>query len=431
MSSLARTTLGRLITALLAAMAMLCTTGGTANAASSHLSTGTSASFRIGGIPQQATRNPGSVRHVSPDPVRQRSTGKPPRRHAVVNTAGQRLKVRSAPSRTARVISSLPNGARVTVVRQVRGSRVPGSLGATPLWVKLPSGGYISRAYVFTDSDRRRAAAALALASTVPPSGEGFRPKASVAASRPVPPVPSPTPRPSRTPTSSMPPRAPIQPQAARPTPSPRPGPAPKPCQGKCKSTYKGPKPRHLKPLWNGAMGALFSVGMVLDPDTSLHMLERPDLYRIDPDSKSFKAGSFVGALRGVRVAPPGARVAPVASIATPTALRNLAGKALASVGPGQGAVHGTRVHAAFANQIRALGRADLHPEVSYLNGRVVPYGTKGAVRLDVVEGDRLAPKAIFDLKTGGAKLTTARITQIRQHLPSGSKGVSISEVRP
>jgi hypothetical protein len=102
-------------------------------------------------------------------------------------------------------------------------------------------------------------------------------------------------------------------------------------------------------------------------------------------------------------------------SVATNT-IDDIAGavsRAASNVGPGSGPVYGTRVHSAFADEIAALGRSDLYPEVSYLNGKVVPYGTPGSVRLDVVVGSPSAPTAIWDLKTGSAALTPARIAQI------------------
>lgn len=100
------------------------------------------------------------------------------------------------------------------------------------------------------------------------------------------------------------------------------------------------------------------------------------------------------------------------------------------TVGPGSGGAYGTRVHAAFAGEVRALGNPNLNPEISYLNGRVVDYGTPGSVRLDVVNGPLTAPVSIFDLKTGSATLTLARIQQIQSHIP-GDTNVPVFEVRP
>jgi RHS repeat-associated protein len=111
--------------------------------------------------------------------------------------------------------------------------------------------------------------------------------------------------------------------------------------------------------------------------------------------------------------------------------LAEAARRASGNVEPGQGPVYGTRVHSEFADEIGALGRSDLHSEVSYLNGRVVPYGTKGSVRLDAVVGTPSAPTAIYDLKTGSATLSPSRIQQILSHLPTGYRDIPVLELRP
>ena len=105
------------------------------------------------------------------------------------------------------------------------------------------------------------------------------------------------------------------------------------------------------------------------------------------------------------------------------------ASRARNTVGPGSGGAYGTRVHSAFEAEVNGLGRG-LQTEVSYLNGQVVPRGTPGSVRLDVVNGPLNAPTSIFDLKTGSATLTPGRIQQIQSHVPGGS-GVPVFEVRP
>jgi hypothetical protein len=105
------------------------------------------------------------------------------------------------------------------------------------------------------------------------------------------------------------------------------------------------------------------------------------------------------------------------------------ASRARNTVGPGSGGAYGTRVHSAFEAEVNGLGRG-LQTEVSYLNGQVVPRGTPGSVRLDVVNGPLNAPTSIFDLKTGSATLTPGRIQQIQSHVPGGG-GVPVFEVRP
>jgi len=111
-----------------------------------------------------------------------------------------------------------------------------------------------------------------------------------------------------------------------------------------------------------------------------------------------------------------------VAPTSTQSALTEAAQRAGEAVGPGCGPVHGTRVHTAFKEEVKALGRGDLKTEVSYLNGRVVDYGTPGSVRLDVVEGPVTAPTAVYDLKTGSATLTPERIAEILRHLPNNGR---------
>jgi hypothetical protein len=60
-----------------------------------------------------------------------------------------------------------------------------------------------------------------------------------------------------------------------------------------------------------------------------------------------------------------------------------------------------------------------INTEVSYLNGVEVERGTPGSVRLDVVEfGPDGQINAVYDLKTGSATLTLARIQQIQSILP-------------
>jgi hypothetical protein len=80
--------------------------------------------------------------------------------------------------------------------------------------------------------------------------------------------------------------------------------------------------------------------------------------------------------------------------------LQGAANRANAIVGPGKGPVHGTRVHTAFKGQVQALGNDELSTEVSYLNGYEVDRGTPGSIRVDVVEGPKDSPTAIYDLVT-------------------------------
>ena len=107
--------------------------------------------------------------------------------------------------------------------------------------------------------------------------------------------------------------------------------------------------------------------------------------------------------------------------LTTAEQLAAAAGRAVQTAGPGSGAVYGTAVHSLFSDEVIGLGNSDLNSEISYLNGNVVPYGTSGSVRLDVVEGPLNAPTAVFDLKTGSATLTQSRIQQIQSQIPGGT----------
>lgn len=120
------------------------------------------------------------------------------------------------------------------------------------------------------------------------------------------------------------------------------------------------------------------------------------------------------------------------AGVAASTAddLAKAAARARARMGAGSGPVHGTRTHTAFADEVAALGRTDLLTEISYRGGVRAARGSKGSVRLDVVEGSLMQPKVIYDLKTGSARLTAKRIAQIRRHLPKGYQNIPVREIR-
>lgn len=51
-------------------------------------------------------------------------------------------------------------------------------------------------------------------------------------------------------------------------------------------------------------------------------------------------------------------------------------------------------------------------------------------MEVDVVVGNKSAPEAIYDLKTGSAKLTPSRIAQLRQHVPNGDN-IPVIELKP
>jgi hypothetical protein len=155
--------------------------------------------------------------------------------------------------------------------------------------------------------------------------------------------------------------------------------------------------------------------------------------YIVNLELENLKDGAIaVGTLgAGKAIAPVLGRVAGKLPSNTGKTLASAAKRAAAKVGPGRGGAHGTRVHTAFKAEVGALGQSSLRSEVSFLNGIEVRYGMKGSVRLDVVElvGNKI--KAVYDLKTGSAALTMQRIQQILSHLPPGSQGVPVIQIRP
>jgi hypothetical protein len=120
-----------------------------------------------------------------------------------------------------------------------------------------------------------------------------------------------------------------------------------------------------------------------------------------------------------------------VASVRAARQVQQAANNAQRVVGAGRGAAYGTRVHTEFGRQVQQISRGRIRAKVSYRNGQVVPRGTRGSVRVDAVRGRPERPKEIWDLKTGGARLTPQRIQQIRRHLPRGCQNIPIQEARP
>jgi hypothetical protein len=103
------------------------------------------------------------------------------------------------------------------------------------------------------------------------------------------------------------------------------------------------------------------------------------------------------------------------------------ANPARASVGKGRGGVYGTKVHTAFEKLAKGLG---FKTEQSYLNRLPVRRGTKDSIRVDALEGTVENPTAVYDLKTGSATLSDARIKQIQQNLPNG-QNVPVILIKP
>jgi sulfite reductase beta subunit-like hemoprotein len=70
-------------------------------------------------------------------------------------------------------------------------------------------------------------------------------------------------------------------------------------------------------------------------------------------------------------------------------------------------------------------GDRGLQTEVSYLGRTRVPYGTKGSIRIDVLD---TTTNTAYDYKFGRTGLTQREIQNIQTH---GPRGISVEEVRP
>lgn len=90
-----------------------------------------------------------------------------------------------------------------------------------------------------------------------------------------------------------------------------------------------------------------------------------------------------------------------------------------AAIPGGVGPLYGIAVHVAFANAVRAAnlpGVGTIGAEQSFSLNDVANYGTDGSIRTDVSLWDDAHENAIaiYDLKTGGARLSNARADQLR-----------------
>lgn len=90
---------------------------------------------------------------------------------------------------------------------------------------------------------------------------------------------------------------------------------------------------------------------------------------------------------------------------------------------------YGTAVHSAFGAAVSAQRLEGVEVEFSYMKNSKVPYGKEGSVRADVALrsiGDEVI--AIYDLKTGGAAVSSSRANELRSHF-SASRYVPVIEL--
>jgi hypothetical protein len=111
----------------------------------------------------------------------------------------------------------------------------------------------------------------------------------------------------------------------------------------------------------------------------------------------------------------------------TETLVQTLA-RAHTSVGEGAGPVYGIMVHSAFGADVKrqnipGIGRDGV--EQSFSLNDTARYGLDGSIRTDVVlrdpESPNSRPIAIWDVKTGGARLSGSRVMEIRDQVGVGA----------
>jgi hypothetical protein len=100
-------------------------------------------------------------------------------------------------------------------------------------------------------------------------------------------------------------------------------------------------------------------------------------------------------------------------------------------MGVGIGSLFGIKVHADFAAKVRELDLPGIGKdgvEQSFSFTKLTDYGTKDSIRTDVFLRDRFGePLAIYDVKTGNATLTRARVKELRDHV--GRQDIPVIEL--
>lgn len=97
---------------------------------------------------------------------------------------------------------------------------------------------------------------------------------------------------------------------------------------------------------------------------------------------------------------------------------------------------YGTLVHTLVKRQIDAMGDPNFRAEVSHVKGieDAQDYGTKGSVRVDVLERRDQSTVCVYDIKTGRSGLSLTRFAEIARTVFSAYGPVQriiITEVRP
>jgi hypothetical protein len=112
--------------------------------------------------------------------------------------------------------------------------------------------------------------------------------------------------------------------------------------------------------------------------------------------------------------------------------LLSILAETVQSLGSGAGPIFGIQAHFEFANRVKELnipGIREEGVEQSFSLGEAARYGLAGSVRTDVVLRDRFGiPIAVYDLKTGNAKLSPSRVREIRDAV--GVPNIPVIELR-
>jgi hypothetical protein len=103
--------------------------------------------------------------------------------------------------------------------------------------------------------------------------------------------------------------------------------------------------------------------------------------------------------------------------------LLNRASAAHVVVGEGAGPLYGVNVHMEFARGLRSQNLPGVEIEQSFSAGDAVRYGLDGSIRTDVIfRSGKSGIAAIWDLKTGSARLAPWRAREIRREVGVGSE---------
>jgi hypothetical protein len=100
--------------------------------------------------------------------------------------------------------------------------------------------------------------------------------------------------------------------------------------------------------------------------------------------------------------------------------------------------VRGTAIHMWVRDEINGLGPEpadpDFRSEFSVIKSKAADYGDKGSIRVDVYENVRNGTVCIYDIKTGDAGLSFARMQELASNVgkfyPLTSQ-IVVTEVRP